>query len=52
MKKLDLNQMENLNGGQIDKLCAFAIGVALVTVVASGGWSVVGASMVCSTSAY
>lgn len=52
MKKLELNQMENLEGGTWDKMCAFALGFGLVTCVASGGWSLVAASMVCSTNAY
>lgn len=51
MKKLELNQMENLEAGW-DKGCAFALGLGLVTAVASGGWSLVAASMFCSTNAY
>jgi hypothetical protein len=43
--------MENLEGGW-DKMCAFALGFGLVTCVASGGWSIVAASMACSTNAY
>ena len=56
MKKLELKQMESLEGRQrhlaIDKGCAAAIGFALVTCAFTGGWSVIGAAMVCSTNAY
>ncbi len=51
--RLTPDEMENImagSGGEI--ICGFALGLGLVTSVATGGWSMVGAFMVCSGNAY
>lgn len=51
MKQLELNQMENLQGGDLNpNACLFAVGIGLAAIPVMGPWGlVIGMTLACGS---